>query len=414
MKTNPSDTFDLIAIGGGAAGFFGAIAFAESRPGARTLILERGADVLEKVRISGGGRCNVTHACFVPRELAKHYPRGEKELLGPFNRFAPGDTIAWFESRGVPLKIEDDGRMFPVSDRSQSIVDCLVQSARAAGVEVRTGARVQGFSPGPSTGEWQVDLAGGTILWAKALLITAGSSQAVWDILRGLGHHIEPPVPSLFTFQIKDPRLEGLAGLSVPDGVVSVTGTELRARGPVLVTHWGLSGPGILRLSAWGARTLHERHYRFELRLDWTGAGHPNAVLEELQSYKSVHGKRTVAAHPLFGLPARLWERLVRAAGMAAEARWADISKGALTALAVELADARYPVTGKSTFKEEFVTAGGVSLREVDFKTFQSRIHPGLFLAGEILDVDAITGGFNFQAAWTGAWIAGNAAGQSF
>ena len=404
------ESYDLLVVGGGAAGFFGAIAFAEAKPGARTLILERGKEVLEKVRISGGGRCNVTHACFVPKELAKNYPRGEKELVGPFHKFAPGDTIAWFEQRGVPLKIEPDGRMFPVSDQSRSIVDCLLRAAEKAGVEVRTGARVSGFSSvsGPE-GNWRVELGDGTALFARALLVAAGSSTSVWALLRELGHGIEPPVPSLFTFNIRDARLEGLAGLSVPRAIVSVPGTALRAEGPLLVTHWGMSGPGVLRLSAWGANILHERQYRFELCVDWTGLGSPRAVAEEMQGYKSAHGKRAVAAHPLFGLPARLWERLVLAAGIPEQTRWADTNKAQLSALADQLAQGKYPVSGKSTFKEEFVTAGGVSRKEVDFKTFQSKLHPGLFLAGETLDIDAITGGFNFQAAWTGGYLAGRA-----
>lgn len=406
-----SADYDLIAIGGGAAGFFGAIAFAEARPGSRVLILERGKEVLEKVRISGGGRCNVTHACFIVKDLVKNYPRGSRELIGPFNRFAPGDTIAWFEDRGVPLKIEEDGRMFPTSNSSQSIVDCLTQAAQAAGVTVRTSARVETFAPLPNNGGWSVALTGGETLQSKALFVAAGSSTGIWEVLRNLGHHVEMPVPSLFTFNIKDPRLDGLSGLSVPDGEVQVVGTSLRANGPLLITHWGLSGPGILRLSAWGARELHTLQYRFDLKVNWTGSKGHEAILAEMSGYKASYGKRNISANPLFGLPARLWERLVYAAGIPADIRWADMLKGEMQALAEQLTQGVFLVQGKSTFKDEFVTAGGVSLKEIDFKTFQSRLHPGLFLAGETLDIDAITGGFNFQAAWTGAWIAGNAAG---
>ncbi len=414
MSTTTGGQFDLIVIGGGAAGFFGAIAFAEARPESQTLILERGAEVLEKVRVSGGGRCNVTHDCPIPAELVKNYPRGGKELLGPFHRFSPADTVEWFENRGVPLKTEADGRMFPVSDRSQSIVDCLVRSAREAGVQVRTSARVQGFFPEKDPDGWRVELSDGKHLRARALLVATGSSAAVWEILRGLGHGIEPPVPSLFTFNVKDPRLEGLAGLSVPHAEATVPGTDLRATGPVLITHWGLSGPAVLRLSAWGARILHARQYRFDARINWTGSETAAGALGEMLRYKALHGKRTVSSNPLFGLPSRLWERLVRTAGIAADIRWADVPKGLMTALSEELCGGLFSVSGKSTFKEEFVTAGGVSLREVDLKTFRSRLHPGLCLAGETLDVDAITGGFNFQAAWTGGWIAGTSLAQYF
>jgi predicted Rossmann fold flavoprotein len=399
----------VAVIGGGAAGFFGAIACAEAHPGLRVVILERGREVLQKVRVSGGGRCNVTHACFDARALVQFYPRGSRELLGPFLQFGPADTVAWFEERGVRLKTEADGRMFPVTDDSGTIIQCLEQAARAAGVEVYTGARVERLERS-ARGHWDVYLAGQLEpLEAANVLVTAGSNPAVWKLLQVLGHSVVEPVPSLFTFNTKDTRQRDLSGLSVADAAVHIPGTKLSARGPLLVTHWGLSGPGILRLSAWGARALHEREYKFPLEVNWTGDFPLEAIAATLNGDKTGLGKKTVGANPRFSLPLRLWQHLVAAAGIDLEQRWADLDKKSLHQLAAQLGAAVFQITGKSTFKEEFVTAGGVSLKEIDFKTFASRRQPGLYLAGEVLDIDAITGGFNFQAAWTGGWLAGRA-----
>lgn len=398
----------IIIIGGGAAGFFAAIRAAECRPDAHITILERGKEVLAKVKVSGGGRCNLTHACFVPRELVKYYPRGEKELLGPFHQFAPGDTIDWFERRGVPTKIEADGRMFPRSDDSQTVVDCLWRSAIQAGVKIKTGLRVEQLIPPTLPGEpWQLRTPQG-LFPADRVLVATGASPAVWSGLANLGLRIVPPVPSLFTFNIKDPRLQDLLGVAVDPVAVRVEGEKLQAAGPLLITHWGLSGPAILRLSAWGARQLAERQHRFALRVNWVDST-LEAVKAELQATKVAAARRKPLAHPEYQLPARLWQRLLLAAGIQPEQRWGDLNKGQLQALANELSCGQFQVNGKSTFKEEFVTAGGVALAEINFKTFESRRFPGLYFAGEVLDIDAITGGFNFQAAWTGGWIAGAA-----
>lgn len=396
----------IIIIGGGAAGFFAAIRAAESAPEAKVTMLEGSRQVLNKVRISGGGRCNVTHACWEPRELSKHYPRGEKELLGPFHRFACGDTVDWFAKRGVELKIEEDGRMFPVSDSSQTIIDCLWESAKKADVEVIKGARMEQLRP-PSGkhSKWEVITKGGRY-YADRVMAATGSSPAVWRMLERLGHTIVPPVPSLFTFNLKDDRIRGLAGISAPKAEVRVMESRLSATGPLLITHWGMSGPGILRLSAWGARELAERQYRFDIQVNWLNR-HPEDIREALLELKPAFAKKLVNAHPQFELPARLWTSLVRAAGIAPEQRWATLSKQQIHRLTEELSQGQFTVNGKSTFKEEFVTAGGVDLREVNFKTFESRLFSGLFFAGEVLNIDAVTGGFNFQAAWTGGWIAG-------
>lgn len=398
----------IAVIGGGAAGFFAAISCAEANPACRVTIFERGKSVLEKVRVSGGGRCNVTHDCFEPRELIKNYPRGSRELLGPFTQFGPADTVEWFEQRGVRLKTEADGRMFPITDDSGTIVDCLTRAAREAGVEVRTSTRVEALKPSPQG--WLLSLSHiSDPLRFDRVLVATGSNAAIWESLRALGHSIVEPVPSLFTFNTKDTRLRDLSGLSVPNATLRIPGTSLAAAGPLLVTHWGLSGPAILRLSAWGARDLHDVAYRFPLEINFLGKIQPSDLAGHLTEIKAQQRKKTVAAHTQFGLPLRLWQHLVEASGIPESLRWADLDKKALLSLATQLSAATFQIAGKSTFKEEFVTAGGVSLKELNFKTFESRLHPGLFLAGEVLDVDAITGGFNFQAAWTGGWLAGQA-----
>ncbi len=402
---------NIAIIGGGAAGFFAAITCAEANPDCRVTIFERGGSVLEKVRVSGGGRCNVTHHCFDARTLVQHYPRGSRELLAPFLRFGPEQTVAWFERRGVRLKTEADGRMFPVTDDSQTIMDCLQRAAQQAGVQLRMGARVTGIRP-DAAGGWQLQVPGAPPESFAKLLVATGSSTAVWDLLRDLGHHIVAPVPSLFTFNTKDTRLRELSGLSVPQARLRLPGTPLQTSGPLLVTHWGLSGPAVLRLSAWGARALQALDYRFALEVNWLGTVSTPEAGAQLQTLKIEQAKKTVLAHAPFGLPLRLWQRLCAAADLPEALRWADLDKARLQQLARQLTAATFQIAGKSTFKEEFVTAGGVQLKEVNFKTFESRLHPRLFLAGEVLDIDAITGGFNFQAAWTGAWLAGNAMAQ--
>ncbi|MBK8556475.1 MAG: NAD(P)/FAD-dependent oxidoreductase [Lewinellaceae bacterium] len=401
---------DIAIIGGGAAGFFAAITCAEANPEARVQILERGNAFLQKVKVSGGGRCNVTHHCFEPRELVKFYPRGFRELLGPFLQFGPEQTVAWFESRGVRLKTEEDGRMFPVTDDSQTIIDCLTESALAAGVQLRKAQRVAGISR--EKGRWKMEVTGQEPIFADKIMLATGSSEAVWQWLAALDHPIVPPVPSLFTFNTKDTRLRDLAGIAVPAAILEIPDLKLKAEGPLLVTHWGLSGPAVLRLSAWGARALHAQDYRFRMSINWTSQ--PGAaVLHELQQIRQEQGKKQVHTHAFFQIPLRLWQSLSGSAGLSASLRWADADNKTLQRLQTALCAGEFDIFGKSTFKEEFVTAGGVDLKAVNFKQFSSKILPNLFFAGEVLNIDAITGGFNFQAAWTGGWLAGHAMAES-
>jgi predicted Rossmann fold flavoprotein len=397
-------------VGGGAAGFFAAIRCAELHPDARITILERGGDFLEKVRISGGGRCNVCPSEFIPRELVKYYPRGGKELLGPFNVFCSGDTVGWFEGRRVKLKTEEDGRMFPVTDDSETIVRCLMDAAQAAGIILLNKRTVTGLSR--VSGRWRIELARENMLMVDRVLLAPGSSKAIWDALEKLGHAIEPPVPSLFTFNIKDPRIDGLQGLSVEDVHVRIN-KALCAQGPLLITHWGMSGPAILKLSAWGARILADVAYQFEIEVNWLGRLSLEEMLDRLREEKEAQGRRKVFGKSPFDLPSRLWNSLCTAAKISEAANWGDLNKQQVQAIAQELVAGKYKVTGKSTFKEEFVTCGGVRLSEVNFKTMESKLHPGLFFAGEVLDIDALTGGYNFQGAWTTGWVAGSAIGNS-
>ncbi len=401
-----SQPTQILVVGGGAAGFFGAIAAAETNPRASVTILEKGPRVLSKVRISGGGRCNVTHACFEPRELSLRYPRGGRALIGPFTRFGPRETIEWFRLRAVNLKTEADGRMFPVTDSSQTIIDCLTDSATNAGVRIRTHAGVETIVRREGGG-FTLRLTNGEILEADRLLWAAGGCRAENHPLVPLGHTLVTPVPSLFTFHIDSPWLRELPGVSVEDVQVSVPKTSLKQRGPILITHAGVSGPAILRLSAWGARELHDLDYRFSLRIAWLHDAKPEDLVEEIQRRRETQGGQTVLRARWNPLPARLWEQLVLQAGISPETKWARLAKPEAQKLAALLTGTEFPVTGKSMNKEEFVTCGGIPLPEVDFKTMQSRLVPGLFLAGEALDIDGITGGFNFQAAWTTSWTAG-------
>ncbi|GAB1488311.1 NAD(P)/FAD-dependent oxidoreductase [Opitutaceae bacterium] len=407
------DRSRIVIAGGGAAGYFAAIACAEANPSAEVTLFEATAHPLAKVRISGGGRCNVTHACFEPRELVKRYPRGGRELLGAFHRFGPRDTVAWFAARGVELKTEDDGRMFPVTDDSATIVDCLQRAAADAKVKVVSpcGIRTAELIHGNGSARFNVTLTTGAVLAADRLLLATGGNRgsAGLTIAQALDHTIEPPVPSLFTFHIDDARLRGLEGLSVLNVTTAVSGTKLREQGPILVTHWGLSGPAVLKLSAWGARELAAINYQFTLVVNWVAPRTPADVLATLTTARTDNPKKQIATWNPFALPARLWERLVIAAGMPPETVWTTVANAKLQALATQLVAGEFKVEGKSLNKEEFVTCGGIRLREVDFKTMESRVRPGLHFAGEVLDIDGITGGFNFQAAWTTGWLAGRA-----
>jgi predicted Rossmann fold flavoprotein len=403
----------VVVVGGGAAGFFGAIACAEAHPHVQVTLLEATSKVLAKVRVSGGGRCNVTHACFEPTVLVQNYPRGGKALRGPLSRFQPRDTVNWFERRGVRLKTEADGRMFPVTDDSETIVDCLTRSARTAGVEVLTGVAVQAIAASES--RFNIQLKENKGIVCDRILLATGSNPLGYRLAASLGHELVSPVPSLFTFNITDPRIQDLAGVSVPSVQVKllVEGHKpLEQMGPLLITHWGMSGPAVLKLSAWGARMLHETKYRGTLQVNWVPTLTVDELRERILEAKVEYAKRAIANHSPVPLPQRLWQRLVDAIEVDSELRWADLSKKALNQLVQELQQGRFEIQGKGVFKDEFVTCGGINLKEVNFKTMESRCCPGLYFAGEILDVDGVTGGFNFQNAWTTGWIAGQAMGE--
>lgn len=396
-----NSSYDILIIGGGAAGFFTAINLAEKNPKLKVAILERGKEVLSKVRVSGGGRCNVTHACFVPDELVKFYPRGEKELRGPFHQFCSGDTLDWFEQHGVALKIEEDGRMFPVSDSSQTIIDCFLNAAKKLGIDILTGQSVQ--SVYKAEGYWKVATPNKSFS-GQSLILTTGSNPKIWEMLSGMGHTIVPPVPSLFTFNIKDKRIHDLMGVSALASV-NVKNSKLEASGPLLITHWGMSGPGILRLSAWGARELAQKKYQFAIEVNWLLDLTIEEAEAKLRELKTAQPKKSVSGKSPFAFPNRLWDSLVSASGILTETKWADLNRKQLQDLAGQLTKGEFQVNGKSTFKEEFVTAGGVDLKEINFKTMQSKLHENLYFAGEIVNIDAITGGFNFQNAWTGGFL---------
>ena len=395
----------FIIIGGGAAGFFAGINAAEKLADLEVIILERSTRVLQKVKVSGGGRCNVTHACFIPYELVEFYPRGKKELLGPFHQFMTGDTMEWFEKRGIPLKIEDDNRIFPESNSSQTIIDCFLESSENAGVILKTNTTVKAIEKRDD--KFQITT-NSEIFIADYLLVAAGNNVNVWAMMENLNHSIIKPVPSLFTFNIKDERIESVPGVSVPWATVKVLNSKLAEQGPLLITHWGMSGPGILKLSAWGAIELFEKHYNFDIEVNWLSKKF-ESVLKDLKLTKDKQSKKVVMVRSVFEtIPKRLWENLVNASEISSIIQWAQLSNKQLEDLARQLTKGIFKVQGKSTFKEEFVTAGGIDLKEINFKRFESKLHKNLFFAGEILNIDAVTGGFNFQNAWTGAWIVAN------
>ena len=395
----------LIIIGGGAAGYFAAINAAELNPNLEVIILEGSNKVLQKVKVSGGGRCNVSHACFTPNELVEFYPRGEKELLGPFHQFMTGDTMEWFENRGVSLKIEDDNRVFPESNSSQTIIDCFLESANNAGVTLKLSTRVEAFEK--IGDQFEIKTNSGNFI-ADYLLVASGSNTKVWNIISELGHTIIEPVPSLFTFNIEDNRLMDIPGISVVKATVKVLNSKLEEQGPLLITHWGLSGPGILKLSAWGALELFEKNYQFEIEVNWLSKKY-ETVLEFLKSEKQKNTKKQIILRSVFeDVSKRLWEKFVLAAEISETTQWAQLNNKQLENLAKQLTQSVFKVNGKSTFKDEFVTAGGVDLKEINFKRFESKLHKNLFFAGEVLNIDAVTGGFNFQNAWTSGWIVAN------
>ncbi len=414
--------YDVLIVGGGAAGFFTAINLARQRPDIKIAILERGAECLAKVSVSGGGRCNVTHAAFLPKELSQNYPRGRRELLGPFHTFMTGDTMAWFEERGIPLKIEEDGRIFPQSDSSQTIIDCFLADAKRYGVEIKIRESVQHIAEKDDL--WQV-LTSKSKYTTKRLIITTGSNPKIWQLLEDLGHHIIPPVPSLFTFNCKDPIILDLPGISTQARLElfnSRTGVNIKSTkgepmeaitGPVLITHWGFSGPAVLQLSAIAARELHVLEYNFGLRINWLIDETFEDVVNTVKHLRQTHGKQRILKSNPYNLPKRLWQNLVNAFALSENQTWAEITKEQMQNFAETLTKCDFEITGKSTFKEEFVTAGGVDLAEIDFKTFGSKRCQNLYFAGEVLNIDAVTGGFNFQNAWTGGFVVAGAIGAS-
>jgi predicted flavoprotein YhiN len=435
--------YDLIVVGGGAAGFFGAIEVASANGSLRIAILEKTQKLLTKVKVSGGGRCNVTHACHNPFELARHYPRGEKTLKRSFKEFHADDVVAWFASRDIELKTESDGRMFPVTDDSQTIIDCFMREAMRLGIEIHRGAaivRVENTpadyttpadhttashatsnsyaAPAGQAGHkeetrdhlssiFTVHATDGRSWQSKALLIAAGGHNHVdaYNWIRALGHTVVPPIPSLFTFNDKEKGFKDLMGIAGPSGEVRIASMKLVERGPLLITHWGLSGPAVIKLSAWAATDLHARQYVFDVRVNWTGE--PDVKCREALSVaRTSRVKQKIHGHPLFALPQRLWVRLCELAEIEPSRVWGEVSKGEMNRLVEHLVNTVFHISGKTTFKEEFVTCGGVDLGEVNAVTLESKKLAGLYFAGEVLNIDGETGGFNFQAAWTTAHLA--------
>lgn len=400
------NTYDLAIIGGGAAGVFCAINTAEKHPNKQIIILEKTGKLLAKVRISGGGRCNVTHACFTPHELVKNYPRGGKKLRSLFNQFGCQDTVDWFQRRGVELKTESDGRMFPKSNSSQTIVDCLEKLLHKYSIQIAFNSPVTNLMQ-DAKGYFNISSKNGQVRARKVFVATGGSpSMKGFDWLNAFDHAVEIPMPSLFTFNLHKAGLEHLAGVSVPNALVRITGSKLEQNGPLLITHWGLSGPVILRLSAWGAREIATRNYDFEIHVRWLADLQEDSLRQQLTGYARSHPARIVVKNPLFELPQRLWVFLCACAGIEAEITWNQMSSKSLNRLVEHVFRMPMAVKGKTTFKDEFVTCGGISLAEVNLTTMESQKHKGLYFGGEILDIDAITGGFNFQAAWASGYVA--------
>ena len=396
----------VIIIGGGAAGYFTAINAKEKKPQLEVVILEKGKEVLQKVKISGGGRCNVTHACFDPKELVEFYPRGGKELLGPFHQFMTGDTFEWFENRGVPLKIEDDNRVFPQANTSQAIIDCFQKAVDTLGIKVLKNHGVN--SVYREENKWIVKTKE-QIFEADKLVLAAGSSKKVWQLCERIDHTIIAPVPSLFTFNIKDKRLIDLLGTSVPNATVKIRNTKLEASGPLLITHWGMSGPAVLKLSAFGARILADKNYQYNVEVNWLSRPTTKVLNILLNLKKKTPRKTVILKSPFSEISKRLWERLVVASEIQSTQNWADLNSRQLENLANQLTKGVFNANGRTTFKDEFVTAGGVDLKEINFKRFESKKHKNLFFVGEVLNIDAVTGGFNFQNAWTGGAICAGA-----
>ncbi|APJ02728.1 NAD(P)/FAD-dependent oxidoreductase [Silvanigrella aquatica] len=404
------DEWDFIIVGGGAAGFFGAIACAENCSHARVLILEATPRILTKVKISGGGRCNVTHHQFDPKQLVRFYPRGQKELLGPFHKFQPKDTVNWFAEHGVELKVEEDGRMFPITNDSQTVINCLYDAAKNSGVTLRKNAMVQNISQ--TNSEFDITLKNSETLKAKYVLLATGSMPFGVKLAADLGHKLVSPVPSLFTFKMNHSLLQGLAGISFTQIRISLNfannSFEYSQAGPCLVTHWGLSGPAVLKLSAFAARELHDSQYKANLNINWIYPLKTEQAIQKLEYCKCKSPKKKIINENPFSCVRRFWEAVLRECGIDENDLFAELTKKKLQDIANLLTNSNMLLMGKGEFKDEFVTAGGVAREEIDFRMMESKLTKGLFFAGEIIDVDGVTGGFNFQNAWTGAWLAGN------
>lgn len=398
--------FDLIVIGGGAAGFFGAIIAAEKKKGLSILILEKTSKLLSKVKVSGGGRCNVTHNCFEPTQLSKHYPRGSKELKSLFRKFQTKDTVAWFESKNITLKTEADGRMFPVTDNSQTIIDCFLKEVERHQIKIKMNSEVTKITPFKN---------GYTILVGKdeqystpKILVAAGGYNNLhsYQWIAHTSHPIINPIPSLFTFNDSEKKFSDLMGIAVANAEVKIVGTKFLEQGPVLITHWGLSGPAVIKLSAWAADYLHQLHYEFTVLINWTGNTTEEALRQFFSDMKSKHGKQKVVTNPMFAIPQRLWQRLCEFAEIPETKIWAELPQKNMNKLMEALIRCPFQIKGKTTFKEEFVTCGGVDLKSIDLEAMESKTMKGLYFAGEVLNIDGETGGFNFQSAWTTAYVA--------
>ena len=405
-----TDSKSIIVIGGGAAGFFTAVNAARLNPSLNVTILEKSREVLSKVRVSGGGRCNVTHHCFDPDLLSKAYPRGEKVLRWSFEQFQATDTVEWFNQRGVDLKTEHDGRMFPVTDSSETVINCLMREAKKHGVDIRTRTKVDSIEP-LDNGGFKLQIHKSNPITCDTLVVATGgyNRENAYSWLKDLGHSVNKPVPSLFTFNFREKIFADLAGISIEHAEVSINGTRYSEAGPVLITHWGLSGPAVLKLSAWAARELHDREYRYDIQINWLHPMTDQQVREKLRNLRDRQPKKQIKNQPEFPFSSRLWVRFTELASIPADKRWADLSNKEIHELTEQLVHATYSIQGKTTYKEEFVTCGGIPLNEVDPDTLESKVVPGLHFVGEVLDIDGITGGFNFQAAWTNGWLAAQA-----
>jgi predicted Rossmann fold flavoprotein len=410
MERQKNASFDLAVIGGGASGFFGAITAAELNPDLSILILEKTSKLLSKVRVSGGGRCNVTHHCFEPAPLSRHYPRGSKELKSLFKKFQARDIVAWFESKGIQLKTEADGRIFPVSNKSQTIIDCFLQAAERHHIEIKLQAEVRAISP--TENGFMLDVHHERFEARKILIATGGYNNLQgYDWLKPMP--IIHPIPSLFTFNDSDKKFTDLMGVAVANAEVKIAGTKFSETGPVLITHWGLSGPAVIKLSCWAAEYLHEKKYEFTALVNWTGTASEEAVRKDLQELNIHHGKQKISNHPLYKIPSRLWVRLCDLAEIESHRTWAELPRKNMNRLVELMIRCPFGIKGKTTFKEEFVTCGGIDLKSIDLETMESKVVKGVYLAGEVLNIDGETGGFNFQSAWTTAYVAAKAISQS-